>query len=269
MSLSFNKKTLYAAERDGWSSYRVLGPREIAFQSNLTLRGRCDGADFKHGTTNVLAGQRAPYSIYGAGRSPCGNVIGSGVDGSFDHLVQNVTYKADSRIYGMAHDPSGNYIYSADPSSNGLWTHKVDPVTGLLTAAWLTAHPEAKARPRRLAVHPSGNYLYVVLSRLNKVAVYSIKRNLNAPQLVYTGKSFSLVPPGQENQRYRGSELALSANNDILYLTSRYIVKRRQEEDKDGEGADEEGETAGDDKHQPKRQSIRVSWYKGEVKARR
>ncbi|KAE9988136.1 hypothetical protein Vi05172_g11469 [Venturia inaequalis] len=135
MSLSFNKKTLYAAERDGWSSYHVLGPREIAFQSNLTLRGRCDGADFKHGTTNVLAGQRAPYSIYGAGRSPCGNVIGSGVDGSFDRLVQNVTYKADSRIYGMAHDPSGNYIYSADTSSNGLWTHKVDPVTGQLTAA--------------------------------------------------------------------------------------------------------------------------------------
>lgn len=196
MSFSFDKSTLYAAERDGWSSYQVLSPSEIAFQSNLTLRGRCDGANFKHGTTNILAGQRSPYNIYGAGRSPCGNVISSKIDGSFDRIVQNVTYKADSRVYGMAHDPSGDYIYSADTQSNGLWAHKVDPVTGKLTAARFTAHPEAEARPRRLAVHPSGNYLYVVLSKLNAVAVYSIKRNTNGPQLAYTGKSFSLVPPG-------------------------------------------------------------------------
>lgn len=196
MAFSHDKNTLYASERDGWSSYRVLSPSEIAFQSHLTLKGRCDGTDFKHGTTNILAGQRAPYSIYGAGRSPCGNVIGAKRDGSFDHIVQNVTYKADSRVYGMAHDPSGNYIYSADTSSNGLWTHKVDPASGKLTAARFTAHPEKDARPRRLVVHPSGNYLYVVLSTLNKVAVYSIQRDRNGPQLVYTGKSFSLVPPG-------------------------------------------------------------------------
>lgn len=196
MSFSFDKKTLYAAERDGWSSYHVLSPSEIAFQSNLTLRGRCDGARLKHGTTNILAGQRAPYNIYGAGQSPCGNVISSKMDGSFERILENVTYNPDSRVYGMAHDPSGDYIYSADTSSNGLWTHKVDPVTGKLTAGRFTAHSEAEARPRRLAVHPSGNYLYVVLSKLNKVAVYSIERSSNGAQLAFTGKSFSLVPPG-------------------------------------------------------------------------
>lgn len=196
MSFSFDKNTLYAAERDGWSSYHVLSPSEIAFQSNITLRGRCDGASFKHGTTNILAGQKPPYHVYGAGRSPCGNVISSKLDGSFERIVQNVTYKKDSRVYGMAHDPSDDFIYSADTASNGLWAHKVDRATGKLLLARFTTHPEADAQPRRLAVHPSGNYLYVVLSKLNKVAVYNIKRYPDGPQLVYTGKSFSLVPPG-------------------------------------------------------------------------
>lgn len=196
MAFSFDKSTLYAAERDGWSSYQVLSPSEIAFQSNLTLRGRCDGANFKHGTTSVLAGQRSPYNIFGSGRSPCGNIISSKIDGSFDRIIQNITYKPESRVYGMALDPSNDYVYSADTNANGIWAHKVDAVTGKLTQARFFAHPEDKARPRRLVVHPTGKYLYLILSKLNKVAVYSIKMNANGPVLTYTQKSYSLVPPG-------------------------------------------------------------------------
>jgi carboxy-cis,cis-muconate cyclase len=197
LSFAFDRATLYGAERDGWSSYSVTGPQDIKFQSNLTLRGRCDGGDYKHGTTSVVAQERAPYNIFGAGRSPCGNVIASNVDGSFDRIVQNITYLSSSRVHGMALDAENSYLYSADISANGIWIHKVDPVRGTLTNAKIRTHSESNARPRRLALHPKGRYLYVLLSKVNKLAVYEINMQPNGPQLTNTGLSYNLVPPGR------------------------------------------------------------------------
>jgi carboxy-cis,cis-muconate cyclase len=196
LSFAFDRTTLYGAERDGWSSYSVASPRDVTFQSNLTLRGRCDGADYRHGTTSVIAQQRAPYNIFGAGRSPCGNVIASKVDGSFDRIVQNITYQSSSRVHGMALDPENAYLYTADINANGIWTHKVDPVRGTLTNAKFKTHSEPNSRPRRLALHPKGRYLYVLLSKTNKIAVYDIQMQPTGPLLTYTGLNYNLVPQG-------------------------------------------------------------------------
>lgn len=197
LSWGFDRQTLYGAERDGWSSYQITAYNELSFQSNLTLRGRCDGGDYKHGTTSVIAEQKSPYNVYGAGRSPCGNVMSSRVDGSLERIVQNITYQPSSRVHGMALDSEARYLYSADTKANGIWTHQVDPVKGTLTRARFKAHSEANARPRRIVLHPRSNFLYVLLSKLNKVAVYSISNEAAGPQLTETGLSYNLVPPGQ------------------------------------------------------------------------
>jgi hypothetical protein len=270
LSWAFDRATLYGAERDGWASYAVNSPLDLTFQSNLTLRGRCDGGNFKHGTTSVLAEQKAPYNIFGAGRSPCGNVMSSRVDGSLERHVQNITFQPSSRVHGMALDAENSYLYSADVSANGIWTHKIDPVKGTLSNAKFKTHSEANARPRRLAVHPKGRYLYILMSKLNKVVVYDIKMQSSGPVLTNTGQSYSLVPPGKpiifipashhvtlptklihflgvNESNYRGHELALSADSNILYVTSRYRVQRREEDDDDDE-KDEEGEEDDDEK---------------------
>jgi carboxy-cis,cis-muconate cyclase len=196
LTFAFDRATLYGAERDGWSSYAVTSPKDLTFQSNLTLRGRCDGGNYRRGTTSVIAEQRAPYNIFGAGRSPCGNVIASKVDGSFDRIVQNISYQPSSRVHGMALDQENAYLYSADVSANGIWTHKVDPVMGTLTNPKFKTHSEANSRPRRLALHPQGRYLYVLLSKTNKLAVYEINMQASGPQLTNTGLTYNLVPPG-------------------------------------------------------------------------
>jgi len=196
LSFAFDRATLYGAERDGWSSYQVLSPTELAFQSNLTLRGRCDGGNYKHGTTSVVAQQGAPYNIFGAGRSPCGNVMASRIDGSFEKIVQNITYQPSSRVHGMAVDSENAYLYSADVQANGIWTHRIDPITGKLTYPKFKVHSEAESRPRRLVLHPKGKYLYVMLSKVNKIAVYEIKMQSNGPLLTNTGLSYPLTPPG-------------------------------------------------------------------------
>jgi hypothetical protein len=55
---------------------------------------------------------------------------------------------------------------------------------------------------------------------------------------------------GVNASNYRGHEVALSANSDILYVTSRYRVNRRRddEDEEGGEEADEEGEEDEDEK---------------------
>ncbi|KAF2429507.1 3-carboxy-cis,cis-mucoante lactonizing enzyme, partial [Tothia fuscella] len=190
-----DRSMLYGAERDGWSSYSVTANNEITFRSNLTLRGRCDGRDFKHGTTSILAEQKAPFNIYGAGRSPCGNVMATRVDGSLERIVQNITYQPESRVHGMALDPEGSYLYSADTKANGIWIHKVDTAKGTLSRAKFKTHGEANSRPRRLALHPGNKFLYMLLSKTNKLVVYSIKMEANGPVLTDTGLSYNLVAP--------------------------------------------------------------------------
>ena len=197
--LSFNhdKRVLYGAERDGWSSYRIRSPAKLEYQSSLALRGRCEGGNFKSGTTSLIAQQRQPYNIYGAARSPCGNVLSSGIDGRLDRVIQNITFQSTSRVSGMALDPANEWLYMADVQGNGIWAHKIDAITGKLSQARFTTHNEANARPRRLAIHPTFRYLYVMLSKLNKVAVYSIGMNtLGQPILTPTGQNYSIVPPG-------------------------------------------------------------------------
>jgi carboxy-cis,cis-muconate cyclase len=200
LSLAFDRTTIYGAERGGWSSYLVTSPRDLKFQSNITHKrrsgGRYDESDNRRRTTSVVAEQRAPYNIFG-GHSPSGVVITSNLDGSFDKVVQNITFQPSSRIQGMALDSENAYLYSADSSANGIWTHKVDPVWGTVTNANFKIHSEPNARPRRLVVHPKGRYLYVLLSKVNRVAVYEINMQSNGPQLTDTGLTYNLVPPSK------------------------------------------------------------------------
>jgi carboxy-cis,cis-muconate cyclase len=202
LSLAFDRGAIYGAERDGWSSYVVASPRDVKFQSYLTPKrrdgSRYDGGNNRRRATTVIAEQRAPYNIFG-GSSSSGLVITSNLDGSFDRIVQNITYQRSSRIQGMALDPENAYLYSADSSANGIWTHKIDPVWGTVTNANFKTHSEPNARPRRLVIHPKGRYLYVLLSRVNKVAVYEISMQSNGPQLTDTGLTYNLVPPSKQN----------------------------------------------------------------------
>jgi carboxy-cis,cis-muconate cyclase len=97
----------------------------------------------------------------------------------------------------MALDPENRFLFSADTKANGIWTHEIDPAKGTLTRARFKAHSENNARPRRLVMHPNSKFLYMLLSKLNKIVVYNVKMDASGPQLSETGLSYNLVPPGQ------------------------------------------------------------------------
>lgn len=196
LALSYDKSTLYGAERNGWSSYRINVTRQIEYQSTIKSTGDCDDQDIRGGSTNLAVETKSPYNIIGAGRAPCGNVIGVGADGRFDSIVQNLTYAESSRIKGMTVDSANEWLYSADSKGNKIWISKIQPTTGILTDARSTNLRKGDHIPSKLVVHPNRKYLYIMHSRANKVSVYNIGKTLfGQPTITPTGLSYALVPP--------------------------------------------------------------------------
>jgi carboxy-cis,cis-muconate cyclase len=222
MAVNREKRMLYAAERDGWSSYRIHGPTSIEFTNYVQLPPSCNNAAVKHGDTVLQIAKNPPFSLYGAGRSPCGVVVGTRPDGGLDRVVQNITYLAQSRVQGMAMDPSGRYLYSADGRDNGLWVHRIDPSTGRLDRGEALDFPMNDAKPRRIAVHPNGRFLYVLLQKLSRVAVFEIlmpSSNSGKPTVRFTNLTIALIP---------SSKSIVMTNNAFTMLTFSVRCRRKQ-----------------------------------------
>ena len=100
----------------------------------------------------------------------------------------------------MALDRTNSFIYSADDSANMLWTHKVDNTTGELTLVSSISGPVTGADPRHVAVHPEGQYLYVILEGANQVAQYIIDQTTGIPS--FENVTYPLIPSGFSNSDY-------------------------------------------------------------------
>lgn len=160
---------------------------------------------------------------------------GSGKGGVLEEVVQSWHYDnkyASGRIAGLALDPEGMTIYSADLDGEALWAHAISPdgtgrVVGLRGRYDLLQPSEQQGHdqdqqgrqgeraelvppqgPRHLVVHPNGRVLYVVMEAANVVAAYSLDE---ATRLPLAGISrHSLLPEGADLVNYRGAEAVLS-----------------------------------------------------------
>ena len=76
---------------------------------------------------------------------------------------------------------------------NAVWAHSYDRETKTSQTLQYLAAPEG-ANPRHLAVHPNGDWVYVIYEEANSLAVY--KRD-NKTGLLTDGKTtYSLLPAG-------------------------------------------------------------------------
>jgi carboxy-cis,cis-muconate cyclase len=187
LALSYDSKTLYSSGRTGWSSFQVTDAGELGKEmSTAPAVGQCSIWE----GVFILASRRAPYTVYGS--LSCANYIGVNADGSVGKATP-IPYNEAVVIYGMAMDPSYNYLYSSDWRNGKLWTHKVN-ADGTLTLIGAVAAPSAVSAPRTIVVHPSGRALYVVLEAWNAIALYTIDASSHLP--VYTKALYPLVPEG-------------------------------------------------------------------------
>ena len=193
LALSYDSKTLYSSGRTGWSSFPVKSTGEIGEEVTTTPAvGQCSIWEGFF----VLASRKAPYTVYGS--LSCANYIGVNADGSIGKAT-SIPYNEAVVIYGMAMDPSYNYLYSSDWHNGKIWTHRVN-ADGTLSVIGSVDAPSSVSAPRTIVVHPSGNTLYVVLEAWNTVALYTIDPITHLP--VYTRGLYPLVPAGLLNHSF-------------------------------------------------------------------
>lgn len=114
--------------------------------------------------------------------------------------IQNYEYSPKTGIHGMVFDSSETYLYSADLRGNKIWTHKKDSETGQLTLVGSVEAPSPGDHPRWVELHPSGNYLYVLMEAGNRLGIYVIDEKTRMP--VFTQITYPLVPPGAPGKCY-------------------------------------------------------------------
>lgn len=134
----------------------------------------------------------AILTSYGSG---CASLAAS-VDesGSLKSAFANVTYDSAAAVHGTSLSSDGRFIYSADDPGNAVWSHSYDSTTGVVTEIQKLDAPSG-SDPRHLAVHPNGEWVYVVFEASSEIATY--KRDVNTGLLTFTNVTYPLLPTGK------------------------------------------------------------------------
>ncbi|KAI1754275.1 carboxy-cis,cis-muconate cyclase [Xylaria castorea] len=221
ITLNHDKTKLYGtgwdAQEPTWVSYDVTDLHNIKVEARIAGGEMCTGSR----SVFVNAHQKIPYSVYGNyyyGDARCSTVLSVHENGTLKEVIQEYTYCPGSAIHGTAITPDGKFLLSADTKGNLIWTHKIDPETGLLSTVSVIDGPSEGSGPRHLAIHENGAYAYVVLEESSEVARYSIDED---GTLSLVGDIYPLLHPGQDPVDYWADEVSLSRNNKYLWATNR------------------------------------------------
>jgi carboxy-cis,cis-muconate cyclase len=198
LSFNYYKSTLYAAEENGFASYRVVNSTGLEYVKSVESKGQCGGIQDASGVTgslSLVADGASPFNLFGASATGCGEAMTvDGVSGLTGES-KPFRYGNGSLIQGMAIDQDRRILYSADYQGNGIWVHIIkdgEPQRGVFVKS-----PYENSGPKSVYVHIDGSYLYVLLARANAVAVFAVTKGNPASPLTYTGLSYSLLPAGK------------------------------------------------------------------------
>ncbi|KKF92648.1 Carboxy-cis cis-muconate cyclase [Ceratocystis platani] len=229
MAFSHDKKNLYGSAMKKWSSFAVKSPTEIVHEiSHPMLHDpKASSSDTNTRAIFLLPAKQEPFSVYcnpfydHAGH---GSVFSVDEDGKLQTNTQNYEYQPNSGIHGMVFDPSETYLYSADLRANKLWVHRKDSgasSSGNMLLVGSVDAPDPRDHPRWVAMHPTGNYLYALMEKGNRICEYVIDSTTKLP--VYTHRSFPLIPPGIPDRwtMYRADVCAVSFSGKYLFASSR------------------------------------------------
>lgn len=160
-------------------------------------------------TNYISALTTSPFTaILTSYASGCASLAAS-VDssGSLQTAFANVTYDEAAGIHGTAISSDNGNIYSADDMGNAVWSHSYNSTTGIVTEIQKLDAPTG-SNPRHLAVHPNGEWVYVVFEAANEIATY--KRDTLTGNLTFTNETYSLLPTGYNSSAYWADEALFS-----------------------------------------------------------
>lgn len=168
----------------------MAGPATIELTKSISATGTGTGtgagACFNTTSAFVEAMSTEPYFAFVASRSgpgSCGMVLSVDSTGALAEVADSWTYANDSRVLGLAlgEQAGKQLVYSADLEGNIVWTHRVDRTSGSVSEVDRLPAPYPGMRPRHLAAHPGGKYLYVVMEADNSIAQFDLDSETGAP----------------------------------------------------------------------------------------
>lgn len=231
MTFDHAKKNIYGAAMKKWSSFAVESPTSILHQTSQPMLHEPEASSPATNTRAIflLAAKQPPYGVYcnpfydHAGH---GTVFAPSPSGTLQEPLQHYAYQPGSGIHGMVFDPSETYLYSADLKANKIWLHRrlkdrPFPQNASVELVGSVDCPDGRDHPRWVAMHPSGNYLYALMEKGNRICEYAVDPATHMP--LYTDKQYPLIPPGIRHRwtMYRADVCALSHSGNYLFASSR------------------------------------------------
>jgi carboxy-cis,cis-muconate cyclase len=176
------------------ASYKVIDSTTIEMTRQVQAGGVCYG---KTAVFNIPS-SIPPYYVFTGGwpgPNSCGMALSTNDDGSLKEVAGSWLYANQSGIHGQGLLYSGNssVLYSADATGDALWVHRV-PQSGIAEQVGKLQLPASGLRPRHLALHPNGEYAYVILEIQNELAVYKVQASGSTLQSI---DGQSLIPEGE------------------------------------------------------------------------
>lgn len=173
-----------------FQGYTIGDDLSLTYTNNVSLSSDCPNANY------IAVSSVSPYTVYGTPYSTGCSSLAISVDdsGALQAVMANATYDSDAGVHGSDVSPDGDFFYSADDMGNGVWVHAVDETAGTVEEI---QHLDADdgSDPRHLAVHPNGDWVYVVYEAASSIAVYS--RDNSTGMLTFTNTTYSLLPDGK------------------------------------------------------------------------
>lgn len=189
-----------------FQGYTIGDDLSLTYTNNVSLSSDCPNANY------IAVSSVSPYTVYGTPYSTGCSSLAITVDdsGALQAVMANATYDSDAGVHGSDVSPDGGFFYSADDMGNGVWVHAVDETAGTVEEI---QHLDADdgSDPRHLAVHPNGDWVYVVYEAASSIAVYS--RDNSTGMLTFTNTTYSLLPDGKISHILGGALLEFLVTN--------------------------------------------------------
>lgn len=223
---------------DGKSQGSVLTFR--ADPTSGLLRGVGAVASGGGGPTHLamdLRGRTVAAANYGTGQVATFPILADAVLGSAASVQTHQgsgpsPRQKSAHAHGVAFDPSGRFLLSADLGADRLFVHRYDETSRALSNAPMPSQAlPAGSGPRHLAFHPRGRFLYLLTELVPELRAYRWDAKQGRLHLVQTAST--AADPGKPGAA-KGAEVATSRDGRFVYVSVRgddaliaYGVNRR------------------------------------------
>ena len=131
---------------------------------------------------------------------------------------KNPQRQSGPRAHSLNRSPDNRYAFACDLGLDKVFTYKIEPAAGTLTAGGFAELPPGSG-PRHFAFHPSGKFAFVNNEILMTASTFSYAAETGALTLMDTVST--LPPEVGDKTGFSTAETAAHPNGKVVYVSNR------------------------------------------------